>query len=279
MFCPRRTGSDDGMSLSLAPSEVLKTSAKVRPYWIGEGGLLFSGDCMQFLPAIGASVIDAVFADPPFNLGKLYGEKTDDKLSEEKYLKWCKSWLRECVRVLKPGGSLFLYNLPRWNIQLGNFLMSMGLTFRNSILFEMKSCLPIEGRLYPAHYSLLYFAKGKPKTFRRIRAPNSYVPSLRWRDTRLRRASSRHESKRGELDGRVAGHPSSPAWREEVQVEEGTCERALNQGSRPCGRTQHRSWRDHPRPIRRFRHNVRGCTRQGAQVGWDGVGFCRRYCG
>jgi site-specific DNA-methyltransferase (adenine-specific) len=43
--------------------------------------------------------------------------------------------------------------------------------FRHSIAIEMKSCLPIQGRLYPAHYSLLYFTKGKPKTFRKIRTP------------------------------------------------------------------------------------------------------------
>jgi len=31
--------------------------------------------------------------------------------------------------------------------------------------------LPIAGRLYPSHYSLIYYAKGKAKTFRRIRTP------------------------------------------------------------------------------------------------------------
>ena len=35
----------------------------------------------------------------------------------------------------------------------------------------MKSCLPIPSRLYPSHYSLLYFTNGKPKTFRKIRTP------------------------------------------------------------------------------------------------------------
>jgi site-specific DNA-methyltransferase (adenine-specific) len=35
----------------------------------------------------------------------------------------------------------------------------------------MKLLLPIPGRLYPAHYSLLYYTKGKPNTFRRIRTP------------------------------------------------------------------------------------------------------------
>jgi site-specific DNA-methyltransferase (adenine-specific) len=43
--------------------------------------------------------------------------------------------------------------------------------FRHDIAIDMKSCLPIPGHLYPSHYSLLYFTKGKPNTFRKIRTP------------------------------------------------------------------------------------------------------------
>lgn len=163
--------SSNAVSLTLEPSEVLKVEAQAAPYWTGEGGVLFSGDCMEFLPAIRDGVIDTVFADPPFNLGKLYGKRTRDDLAEDKYLVWCKEWLLECVRVLKPGGALFVYNLPRWNIRLGAFLMDQGLTFRHWIAIAHKSGFPIEGRLYPAHYGLLYFTKGEPRIFRRIRTP------------------------------------------------------------------------------------------------------------
>jgi site-specific DNA-methyltransferase (adenine-specific) len=73
--------------------------------------------------------------------------------------------------VLKPGGSLFVYNLPRWNIEIGHQLSNLGLTFRHWIAVNIKFSLPIPGRLYPSHYSLLYYTKGAPKTFRRIRTP------------------------------------------------------------------------------------------------------------
>ena len=43
--------------------------------------------------------------------------------------------------------------------------------FRHWIAVSIKFGLPIPGRLYPAHYSLLYYTKGKPKTFRKIRTP------------------------------------------------------------------------------------------------------------
>jgi site-specific DNA-methyltransferase (adenine-specific) len=102
---------------------------------------------------------------------KKYVKSTDDLTREEEYLTWCRAWLTECVRVLKPGGALFLYNLPKWNIHLGHHLFQLGMQFRHWIALEISACLPIPGRLHPSHYSLLYFSKGKPKTFRRIRTP------------------------------------------------------------------------------------------------------------
>jgi site-specific DNA-methyltransferase (adenine-specific) len=142
-----------------------------RPYYATASGLLYEGDCLGILPKIGTGVIDMIFADPPFNLGKTYGRRTNDSRADAEYITWCQRWLTECIRILKPGGALFVYNLPKWNILIGSHLMEQGMQFRHSIAIEMKSCLPIPGRLYPAHYGLLYFTKGKPKTFRRVRTP------------------------------------------------------------------------------------------------------------
>jgi site-specific DNA-methyltransferase (adenine-specific) len=134
-------------------------------------GVLFEGDCLEVLTHIRDESVDTVFADPPFNLGKNYGHKHNDARPDEHYLAWCRAWLDECTRVLKPGGALFVYNLPKWNIRLGSYLMDAGLVFRHDIAVNIKLSLPIPGRLYPSHYSLLYLTKGKPKTFRRIRTP------------------------------------------------------------------------------------------------------------
>lgn len=142
-----------------------------RPYYVVPTGALFAEDCMTALPKIADGVVDTVFADPPFNLGKKYRANTNDSLPDQQYIDWCKSWIKECVRVLKPGGSLFIYNLPKWNIPIGAFLNELGMEFRHWISIEISACLPIPGRLHPSHYSLLYYSKGKPKTFRRIRTP------------------------------------------------------------------------------------------------------------
>jgi DNA methylase len=166
-------GRRGGPSQRFDLASILKsTSIPAKPYYAADTGLLFEGDCLNYLPKFTGDLVDTVFADPPFNLGKTYGNRTNDSRADDEYVEWCQSWLQECVRVLAPGGSLFVYNLPKWSIILGAYLMKLpNMQFRHSIAIEMKSCLPIPGRLYPAHYALLYFTKGKPKTFRKIRTP------------------------------------------------------------------------------------------------------------
>lgn len=41
-------------------------------------GRLYQADCMEILPQIPDESVDAVFADPPFNLGKHYGKRVTD---------------------------------------------------------------------------------------------------------------------------------------------------------------------------------------------------------
>jgi len=149
----------------------LKPGSSAAPEYTTPYGALFADDCMAVLPCIKNGVVDCVFADPPFNLGKEYGKNCDDLKPDLEYLSWCMKWTAECVRVPKPGGSLFLYNLPKWNVLLGAHLASLNMEFRHWIAIEISACLPIPGRLHPSHYSLLYYSKGKPNTFRRIGTP------------------------------------------------------------------------------------------------------------
>jgi len=126
---------------------------------------------MNLLAQMRDEVVDTVFADPPFNIGKEYGKSYNDLRPDDHYLQWCKEWIKESVRTIKPGGAFFLYNLPKWNILLGAYLTELGMEFRHWIAIEISASLPIPGRLHPSHYSLLYYTKGKPKTFRRVRTP------------------------------------------------------------------------------------------------------------
>lgn len=134
-------------------------------------GTLYEDDCLRVLPYLRDESVDVVFADPPFNIGKVYGPSFEDNLTEDDYLLWCHSWMSHCVRILKTGGSFFLYNIPKWNIILGNYLNTMGMDFRHWVAVDMRASFPIKNKLYPSHYSLLYYSKGKPKTFNKVRTP------------------------------------------------------------------------------------------------------------
>ena len=68
---------------------------------------IIHGDCLDILPTleVGAQII---IADPPYNIGKDFGNKSDKQPMDE-YLVWCDKWIHECLRVLKPNGTMFIY--------------------------------------------------------------------------------------------------------------------------------------------------------------------------
>jgi site-specific DNA-methyltransferase (adenine-specific) len=140
--------------------------------YLGSGGALFRADALQLLANIKDESVDIAFADPPFNIGKDY-ETLDfrDEMGTEFYKGWCRTWLLEVVRVLKPGGSLFLYHLPKWLIDLGFWLNTIHtIEYKSWIALKMKSGFPMKGRIHPAHYGLLHYVKkGRRPTFNVVR--------------------------------------------------------------------------------------------------------------
>lgn len=148
-----------------------------QPVFTTDMGLLFDIDCMELLAYIKNETIDCIFADPPFNLAKDYGNGPEmDDLKKSDYLTWSFKWLSECIRVTKPGGAIFVYIIPKWGFHFARYLEEQGLDFRHWIALTMKGTFPRGKKLYPAHYALLYFTKGAPHTFNRVRIP---VPTCR----------------------------------------------------------------------------------------------------
>lgn len=144
---------------------------KLKPYFESELGTLYNADCMEMFQLIDSDSVDLIFADPPFNLDKVYDLGIKDNMLSSDYINWTYKWLDECIRVVKPGGQIFIYNLPKWSVYIASYL-GQRLTFRNWIAVDMKFSLPINGRLYPAHYGLVNYVKGvKPNTFNNQRIP------------------------------------------------------------------------------------------------------------
>ena len=140
-------------------------------FFENEFGTLYHGDCIEILRTLPDCSVDLIFADPPFNLGRSYDKGIDDSLTVSEYLNWTYAWLDECVRILKNGGRIFIYNIPKWCVYIASYLGTL-LTFWDWIAIDMKSRLPIQNRLYPAHYGLVSFVKGaRASTFHNQRIP------------------------------------------------------------------------------------------------------------
>lgn len=74
----------------------------------GDDATVFHGDCLDALGSIADESIDLIFADPPYNIGKQFGEFKDAWPSDKAYAEWCYEWLDACIRKLKPTGSLYV---------------------------------------------------------------------------------------------------------------------------------------------------------------------------
>lgn len=155
----------------LLTAETTAAPIRINPYFNTALGTLYNDDCINVLKGMPDACVDLVFADPPFNLGKTYDPGIEDSLSMSKYINWTYAWLDECVRILKPGGRIFIYNIPKWCVYIASHLSEV-LTFWAWIAVDMKFSLPIQNRLYPAHYALVSFVKGtKATTFNNQRIP------------------------------------------------------------------------------------------------------------
>ncbi len=65
-------------------------------------------DALKILPTLAAEEAQIIIADPPYNIGKDFGNNSDKQGTEE-YLTWCDKWIKECLRILKPNGTMFIY--------------------------------------------------------------------------------------------------------------------------------------------------------------------------
>jgi DNA modification methylase len=135
------------------PRRIVSPAAAVLP------AQLLQGDCLQALQTIPDDSVDFCFADPPYNLSKRY-DTWDDSLDVVAYFAWCDRWLDELARVLRPGGTCAVLNIPQGAIRHCAHLRR-SLTFQNWIVWEGLS-VPVR-RIMPAHYSIVCFSKGPPR--------------------------------------------------------------------------------------------------------------------
>lgn len=73
-----------------------------------ERNRVYEIDVLEGLANVDNNTCDIIIADPPYNIGKNFGNNTD-KMELKEYVEWSKKWINECIRVLKPSGTMFIY--------------------------------------------------------------------------------------------------------------------------------------------------------------------------
>ncbi len=69
---------------------------------------IYNSDCIEGMKKMEDNSVDIVVADPPYNIGKDFGNKTDC-MPLDKYIEWSEKWIKEAFRVLKPTGTMYIY--------------------------------------------------------------------------------------------------------------------------------------------------------------------------
>jgi modification methylase len=138
--------------------------------------IIHRGDCLEILRGLPSKSVDMVFADPPYNL-QLGGDllrpdnsKVDavdddwDKFdSFAAYDSFCRDWLKECRRVLKDEGSLWVIGSYHNIFRLGVAIQDMGYWVLNDIIWRKSNPMPnFKGtRFTNAHETLIWAAKSR----------------------------------------------------------------------------------------------------------------------
>jgi DNA modification methylase len=66
---------------------------------------IYNLDCIEGLKQLDNESVDVIVTSPPYWKGFEYEAYFN---SYKQYLDWCKEWMRECKRVLKPNGTFYL---------------------------------------------------------------------------------------------------------------------------------------------------------------------------
>ena len=133
------------------------------------------GDCIKLLKDVPDESVDMIFADPPFNIGKDYGETTDDNRAD--YFDWCGEWIHECFRVLKSTGSFYHMNMVQNLSRLMPIMDEHG-ELRNLITWKNVCSWGSKKQFYPKYQPIMFYSKTSVYKF------NTYAqrepPFKRW---------------------------------------------------------------------------------------------------
>lgn len=134
------------------------------------------GDAISKMQNISSETYDLIIADPPYNLGKDYGNNHDIKGFDE-YLKFSKEWLSQAYRILKPTGTIYVFMGFRFISYLYDILdRELGMFFNAWIVWHYTQGIGKTRGFSPRHDDILMFTKSQDFVFNLddIRVPQKY---------------------------------------------------------------------------------------------------------
>ena len=138
------------------------------------------GDSLDTLKKIPDKTFDLVFADPPYNMqigkrlkrpddSKVYGvnDKWDQFSDFEHYDNFSKTWLKECKRVLKDNGSIWVIGTYHNIFRLGYYIQNLNYWILNDVIWRKNNPMPnFKGtRFTNAHETLIWASKSKKSKY------------------------------------------------------------------------------------------------------------------
>ena len=144
------------------------------------GNRILVGDCLDQLRRIPDASVDLVFADPPYNLqlstellrpNNTRVDGVDDEWDKfgsfAEYDKFCRAWLSECRRVLKPDGALWVIGSYHNVFRLGAALQDLGFWILNDVMWRKVNPMPnFRGRRFTnAHETLIWAARDQKSRY------------------------------------------------------------------------------------------------------------------
>jgi len=137
---------------------------------------ILEGDCIERLRNLPDNSIDLIFADPPYfmqtdgillrnNGTKFEGVEDEwDKFADYKeYDEFCSNWLKECRRILKPKGAIWVIGSFQNIYRLGYIMQNLGFWILNDVIWSKPNAPPnFKGtRFQNSHETLLWCSKSK----------------------------------------------------------------------------------------------------------------------
>jgi len=130
--------------------------------WIDK---VFNMDALERIETLPDNSVDLVIADPPYGLGKDYGNDSDKRKYDD-FLKWTEKWLTLIIPKIKQSGNLYIFTTWRYSPEIFVFLKSQMIMI-NEIIWDRK--VPSMGgstrRFSSVHDTIGLFAKSKDYYF------------------------------------------------------------------------------------------------------------------